>query len=172
MEKIKSRDEVASRLKQKEDDINRHFEALQGEVKQTKKEVEAYVKANPWIGIVGSIVAGIGVGLIIGKKSQKAIHKELVNTYVNRLAEVTRHSGASEAEVGSVLRDALKDTLPQVVYSMPEKNSSKGLGGKLVGMMASIAFSYFSKALIHRLEQQFDSSSTDSALQKGEEGSI
>ena len=160
MEKIRSREEVEYRLKEKEKEINRHFEALQGEFEQTKQDVVAYVKDNPWLGIAGATLAGVLVGLIVGKKSQKDVHKELIDNYVERLANTARHAGASEGEVVGLMREALRETIPQVVYSVPNKKKS-GLVGKLVGVVTDVAFGYVTKTLMNTLESQFLATKND-----------
>ena len=153
MEKIRSRAEVEYQLKEKEKEINRHFEALQGEIKQTKHEAVAYVKDNPWIGIAGATLAGVVVGLIIGKKSKKAVHKELIDNYVEHLSGAARRAGASETEVVEFMREALRETIPQVVYSVP--NTKKGgLGSKVFGILTDVAFGYLSKTLMNTVESQ------------------
>ena len=170
MQKINTIEEVASRLKAKEDEINRRVEAIQDEVKQTRQDVAAIVKANPWIGVIGTSLVGVLVGLAIGKKSQKQRHKELVDNYVQRLSEMARNSGASEEQVGDLLREALRDTIPQVVYSVP-KNKSVGFAGKLFGMATDIAFGYLSKTLMNTLESQLtanDSSSSEPGVPEKE----
>jgi len=159
MEKVKSREEAASRLKAKEEEINRRFEAIQDEVKQTRQDVVSLVKANPWWGVAGTTVAGILVGLIIGKKSQKQKHKELVDSYSRRLSEMAGNSGASEEQVGVLLREALRDTIPQVVHSVP-KSKSSGLTGKLFGIATDIAFGYLSKTLMNTVETQLSARGT------------
>ena len=47
MEKTSSREAVASRLKQKEAEISRHLEALQGEMTSTGSDVKKYLKEKP-----------------------------------------------------------------------------------------------------------------------------
>ena len=162
---MNSREEVANRLKEKEEAINSRIEALQDELLQTRKEVESYVKDNPWIGVIGSIIAGVGVGLILGKKSQKAIHKELVNSYVNQLADVARRAGASEFEVGEVLREALRETQPPIVYAVPDRAAKKGLFSSLFGVATSVALNYGSKYALAAIDKQLAKADADNSVE-------
>lgn len=156
MEKVKTSEEAASRLRAKEEEINRRFEALQDEVKQTKEEVFDFVNANPWLGICGTTLVGILVGVLIGGKSQKAKQKEIVDGYVRGLSEMTRNSGVNEEQVGVLLREALRDSAPQYAYPVPKKKSA-GVTGKLFGMVADVALGYLSKTLMSTLEAQLSS---------------
>lgn len=161
MEKINTREEVASRLKAKEEEINRRFEALQGEVKQTKNDLVAYVKDNPWLGVAATTVTGVLVGLIIGKKSNSAKQSELLNSYARQVSEMAGNSGVSEEQVRAILREALRETAAQAMYSVPKKKSG-GLKGKLFGIVTDIAFGYLSKTLMNSVEARL--SPQDSAL--------
>ncbi len=140
-------------MKQKEEAISKRIEALQHEMTSTGADVKQYLKNNPWVGLAGSVFAGIAVGLIAGKKSEKTRQKELVDTYIDRVAEVARETGASEQEVGVLLREALRNTMPPVVYSQPESKSS-GLTGKLFGIAMDMAMGFAKKSLINFLEEQ------------------
>ena len=156
MEKVKTSEEAASRLRAKEEEINRRFEALQDEVNQTKEDVFDFVKANPWLGICGTAMAGIVVGLLIGGKSQKTKRKEMVDSYVRGLSEMARNSGINEEQVGVVLREALRDAAPQFAYPVHKKKSA-GMTGKLFGVVADVALGYLSKTLMSAVEAQLSS---------------
>ena len=156
MEKVKSSQEAATRLKAKEEEINRRFEALQDEVKQTKEDVFGYVKTNPMLAVCGTTLTGIVVGLLVGGIGKKGRHKEIADNYVRGLSEIARNSGVSEEQVGVMLREALRDTIPQVVYSVPKKKSAS-LTGKLFGMVTNVVFGYLTRTLMSSLEAQFTS---------------
>lgn len=156
MEKTSTREEVASRLKEKEDEINRHLDALQEEVARTRADIKSYLTSNPWIPLAGSVAAGILVGLVLGRKSKKARHQELLDEYMDRLAEIARQAGASEREVGALLRDALRESIPPVVFTASKEKSS-GLGSKLIGIAADMAIGFARKSLVHALEDRFQS---------------
>ncbi|MFK7846462.1 MAG: hypothetical protein AB8G77_14280 [Rhodothermales bacterium] len=153
MEKISSRDAVASRLKQKEEEISKRIEALQGEMTSTGSDVKNYLKKNPWVGLAGSIVAGIAVGLIAGKKSAKTRQKELVDTYIERLTEVARETGASEREVGALLREALRESAPPAAFA-EQKSKSSGLTGKLFGIGLEMAMGFAKKSFLNFLDEK------------------
>lgn len=153
MEKISSREAVASRLKQKEEQINRRIEALQGEMTSTRVDVKNYLKDNPWIGVAGSVCAGIVVGLIAGKKSKKTRQKELLDTYISRLTEAAQETGVSEREVGALLREALHETVSPAAYSEP-KSKSSGLSGKLMSMALEMAMGFAKKSFLNFLEDK------------------
>ena len=80
MEKTTEKEAVASRLKQKEEEIGRRLQALQGEVTSTGADVKRYLTKNPWISIGGSVLAGLVVGLIAGKKRGKTSERASVDT--------------------------------------------------------------------------------------------
>lgn len=165
MEKINTREEVASRLRAKEEEINQRFEALQDEVKQTKNDVVAYVKENPWLGVAATTAVGVLVGLIIGKRSDSAKQSEILNTYARHVSEMAGNSGVSEEQVRSMLREALRETAAQAMYSVPKKKSG-GLKGKLFGIVTDIAFGYLSKTVMNSVEARLspqDPASSSSA---------
>lgn len=153
MEKISSRDAVASRLKEKEEEISKRIEALQGEMTSTGSDVKNYLKKNPWVGLAGSIVAGIAVGLIAGKKSAKTRQKELVDTYIERLTEVARETGASEREVGALLREALRESVPPPAFT-EQKSKTGGLTGKLFGIGLEMAMGFAKKSFLNFLDEK------------------
>ena len=153
MEKVRSRKEVAAQLKAKEQEINGRIEALQKEVLHTGEDIKEFVKKNTWVSVAGSVVAGILVGLVLGKKNRKTQHRELVDQYMNRLADVARKAGAGDREVGELLRDALRDTMPPVIYSQPQKRS-RGLGHMLMNMGADMAIGFAKKSLFNILDDR------------------
>ena len=165
MQKTSSREAVASRLKQKEEEINRRIEALQGEMTSTGADVRQYLKKNPWIAVAGSVAAGVLVGLIAGKKSAKTQQKELVDTYIERLIEAARDNGATEQEVGALLREAMRSSMPppaQQAYNTPK---SGGLTGKLLGIGLDMAMGFAKKSFFNFLEEQANAP-TDSGIEK------
>lgn len=153
MQKVSNRDAVASRLKEKEEQISRRIEALQGEMTSTGADVKDYLKKNPWIGVAGSVFAGIVVGLIAGKKSAKTKQNELVDTYIKRLADAAHATGASEREVSTILREALHETMPPAASYKP-KSKSSGLSGKLFGLAMDVAMGFAKKSLVNFLNDK------------------
>lgn len=153
MEKISSKDEVAARLKEKEQAIHEHFEALQKEVVDTGGDIRDFFEKNAWVGVVGAIAAGVLVGWIIGKKDRKALHRELVDDYLDKLAELARQSGADDREVGVILRDALRETMPPVVFSAPQREKG-GLARMLMSVGADMAVGFAKKTLINILDDK------------------
>ncbi len=164
MQKTSSREAVASRLKQKEDEINRRIEALQGEMTSTGADVRAYLKTNPWIAVAGSVAAGILVGLIAGKKSAKTRQNELVDTYIERLIEAARDNGATEQEVGALLREAMRNSMPPQAHEAHASPKSGGLTGKLMGIGLDMAMGFAKKSLFNFLVEKAGAP-TDSGLE-------
>ena len=104
------------------------------------------------------------MGLIAGKKSEKTRQKELVDTYIERLTDAARETGASEREVGALLREALRDSMPPVSFSQP-KSKSSGLSGKLFDLAMDMAMGFAKKSLLNFLDEK-TSSSGGSDLEK------
>ena len=153
MEKTSNKEHVAARLKEKEVEINRHVEALQQEVLNTGADIKSYVAENPWIKVAGAVGAGLFIGWLFGKKSKKTQHRELVDDYINRLAQLARQSGADEHEVGLLLRDALRETMPPVIVSPPSQKAG-GIGKMLMGLGANMAIGFAKKSLINILDER------------------
>ncbi len=154
MEKISSKEAVASRLKQKEEEISQRLQALQDEVTSTGEDVRHYLRKNPWIGIGGSVLAGIVVGLIAGKKSKKEQHKERLDTYIDRLTQAARDSGVSDRELSAILRDALHETISPLASQKPPKSKSTGLAGMVMGMALDLALGFAKKSLTNFLDEK------------------
>ncbi|MEM8487931.1 MAG: hypothetical protein AAF564_20435 [Bacteroidota bacterium] len=165
MQKTSSREAVASRLKQKEDEINRRIEALQGEMTSTGADVRQYLKSNPWIAVAGSVAAGILVGLIAGRKSAKTRQNELVDTYIERLIEAARDNGATEQEVGALLREAMRSSMPPPPREAYGNPKSGGIAGKLMGIGLDMAMGFAKKSFFNFLEEQANAPTT-SGLEK------
>lgn len=171
MPKTTSREAVASRLKQKEDEINRRIEALQGEMTSTGADVRQYLKSNPWVAVAGSVAAGLLVGLIAGKKSTKTRQKELVDTYVERLIEAARDNGATEQEVGALLREAMRSAMPPPAQEAYAKPKSGGLTGKLLGIGLDMAMGFAKKSFFNFLEEQANAP-TNSEMTKKDDNQL
>lgn len=154
MEKTSSKEAVASRLKQKEEEISQRLQALQGEMTSTGEDVRNYLKKNPWIGIGGSVLAGVVVGLIAGKKSKKSQHKEQLDTYIDRLTQAARDSGVSERELSAILRDALHETISPLASQKPAKSKSAGLTAMVMGMVMDMALGFAKKSLTNFLDEK------------------
>lgn len=154
MEKTSTRDEVASKLKDKEDEINRHLEALQDEVARTGADIKAYIQANPWIPLAGSIAAGILVGLVLGRRNTKDKPRSFVDEYYSRLESIARQAGASEKEIDALLKEAaFRDTMASEPSTSSGKKTS-GMGGKLFGIAANMAIGFAKKAVINAIEDR------------------
>ena len=162
MEKVNTREEAASRLRAKEEEINRRIESLQEEVKQTKQEVVDYVKDNPWLGVTAATFAGVLVGLILGKRSDSAKQKGIMDLYAHHVSEMAGNSGVTEEQVRAILREALFESAQQAMYSA-SNNKSSGWKGKLFGLVKDVAFGYASKSLMNVVEAQLASFSQDSS---------
>jgi hypothetical protein len=154
MEKTSTREEVASRLKAKEFEINQHIEALQEEVARTGANIKDFVQARPFLPVAGSILTGILVGLILGRRSKRARYREMLDDYMDRLAEVARQSGASERDVSLLLRDALRESIPSVVVS-PSAKKTNGFGSRLFSMAADMAIGFAMKTIVNVVEDRF-----------------
>lgn len=165
MEKTSSREAVAFRLKQKEAEISKHLEALQDEMTSTGSDVKHYLKKNPWVGVAGSVVAGVAIGLLAGKKSKKIRQQEIVDTYIERLIDVAGQRDGSEREVGALLREALREIAPTASPSQPI-NKSGGLSGKLISIVVEMGLGFAKKSLMNFLEEKA-ASALDSDLEKG-----
>ncbi len=153
MEKIKSLEEAANRLRQKEEEISRHLDALQEDVRQTKQDVVGYVKENPWLGLAGSTFAGILVGLLLGKIGKSPRAEKRLEQYVDQLITASRQSGATEEELAQILERAARGTATSVVYASPERKS-KGLGSQVLGLLADIGMGLLKKSLLQAIDQQ------------------
>ena len=170
MEKVKTREEAASRLKAKEEEINRRFEALQDEVKQTKEDVFGFVKANPWVGICGTTLAGVVVGFLLGGKGKKPKTKRL-----SKLMCVVflKWSGIQVVPRNKLVLSCVRRFVIRFHKScipVPKKKSA-GLTGKLFGMVTDIAFGYLSKTLMNTIEAQLSSRLSSSEQHVPEEQS-
>lgn len=154
MEKTSTRDEVASKLRDKEDEINRHLEALQGEVARTGADIKAYVQANPWILLAGSIAAGVLVGLVLGRKNEKGKQRKFADDYYDRLELIARQAGVPEKEIGALLKEAaLRESSSSGLSSAPSKKTN-GMGSKLFGIAADMAIGFAKKTMINVIEDR------------------
>lgn len=164
MEKISSKEAIASKLKQKEEEINQRIEALQNEVSSTGSDVKHYLKTNPWVGLAGSVIAGVVVGLIVGGKSEKTRKKEKFDAYADQLSEAMGEAGVNTAEINTLLKEAIRSAADAPVYAPPQKKKS-ALSGKLFNVAVNMALGFAQKSLINFLDEKV-AASTGSDLEK------
>jgi hypothetical protein len=145
--------ELEAQLKASEEAISRHLDALQDEMRRTGQDVRDYVKKNPWVGVTACLVAGVAVGLLLGKRRGAVISRSLIGGYVDRLVDIGLEAGVSESEMTSLLREAVREAAPPVVGLAPAPRGS-GLAGKVFGIVSGLAIDFAKRSIMGFLEER------------------
>ena len=141
---------LSSRLEQKEAEIADRIEALQGEIEQTGDQIKGIVKNNPWVTVGGSLLAGLAVGLLLGKGGGSRAESK-GEDFAVRLAEIAMRAGLSDREISGLLRDAKRETGPSMLFSAPQAKK-KGIVGKLFGIAADVGLNVAKKQFMTYLD--------------------
>ncbi len=145
--------ELEAQLRASEEAIARHLDALQDEVQRTGQDVRDYVKRKPWVGVTACLVAGVAVGLLLGKRRGGDASRSLVGGYVDRLVDIGRDAGVSESEMASLLREALREVTPPAPGPMPAARGS-GITGKIFGIASGLAIDFAKRSIMGFLEER------------------
>ncbi len=145
--------ELEAQLRASEEAISRHMDALQDEVRRTGQDVRDYVKQNPWVGVTACLVAGVAVGLLLGKRGGGVSSRSLVGGYVDRLVDIGLEAGVSESEMASLLREAVREATPPHAGSAPAPRGS-GIVGKVFGIASGLAIDLAKRSIMGFLEER------------------
>lgn len=119
-------DELKSEIAKKQQHIQMRLDSLQDEVLTLGDSAKRAVLDNPLVGVGGALAAGLLVGLIFGKRkpfNAENRHRELVEHYLDAVADATQKAVVKGKQPGEAVRDALQDRTPLIVYETPENKS-------------------------------------------------
>lgn len=141
-----SKEELREKLKDREEAIEGHYQALKEEVTSASDVVSNLVKKRPVAGAVLALGAGLLVGAILGKRrnnghrGRSALADGVADVYLDRIAASAVAAMEKGREPHEAVRQAVGNHLP--VVAAPEAReddaSSRSLLGSLLGAGARI----------------------------------
>ncbi|MDQ7041884.1 MAG: hypothetical protein Q9M35_13180 [Rhodothermus sp.] len=126
--------------------IEADLEALQQEVREMGRSLREALWSHPWIGIGGSLAAGLLVGWVLGGLGHRRrprlskAHRALVSAYLDALIAEGRRARRGGHDPEQAIRRALEERLPVVVVQengVSEKGVLRSLGGAILGVVGS-----------------------------------
>lgn len=134
--------QVKAKLAEREASMARRYNGFQGGVEDMSKTVQEDLLGNPLIKLGGVMLAGVIVGLILGKRKNKSLYaglsasaKPIVDQYIHVLRDAAVSSGVSEEKVREVVLEALQNRVPILVENSSAPPSSGLLRSLLRGVM-------------------------------------
>lgn len=143
---------LEARLKATEEAISAHLDALQEEVQRSGADVRHYLKENPWVALTASLVAGVALGMLLGKPRGQSSVGDVAGHALDRLGEIAREAGASESEIAQLLRQASRETAR--VQPPPPPPRQSGIMGKLFGIASGLAFDLAKRSIMNFLDER------------------
>lgn len=160
--------QVQAKLAEREASMSRRYDGLHGGVENIGETVKQDLLANPLVKIGGVVLAGLVVGLILGKRKDKSLYKELSHTnravvdqYIHALRDTVLESGMDENEIREIVLDALKNRVPILVEHTP-RAKSPGLFRSILRVAISSAM-----PLVVRTSLDYFLGQTDLSTQEG-----
>ncbi|MDZ4699474.1 MAG: hypothetical protein SH809_07200 [Rhodothermales bacterium] len=145
--------DLEAQLVASEEAISKHLDALQDEVQRTGQDVRDYVKRKPWVGVTACVVAGVAIGLLLGKRREGAVRRSRVGGYVDRLVDIGKEADVSDTEMATLLLGAVREVAPSLADSLPPSRGS-GIAGKVFGIASGLAIDFARRSVLGFLEER------------------
>lgn len=153
MDKQLNRRELEDQLVSKAESISRRLDALQEEVGALS--VRRLIDERPVVALIVVIAGGLLAGLLFGgrkrRRSQGAktnvLHKELVQRYVDAVADDTHRLVARGKNVTEAVTRALRDRVPILVYQ-PDGDQDHGFVRQMLDLTVKAASGFLVKAAL------------------------
>lgn len=150
-----TKEEVAQQLDKRSASINLRLDALQGEVATAGEAVREAVFRNPLLSVGGMLVAGLVVGLIVGKRRDRLgeTHAALLERYLDVVGEEVRRAVRRGRDADEAVREALQGRAPVIVYEAPER--SEGFIKQSLDLVLKTAMGFAVKAALDTASNRF-----------------
>lgn len=150
-----TREELEAQLREKRSAIKDRIDALQGEVMTTGEALKGAVTRNPWVGVGGAVLAGVVVGLLFGGRRRDRDpfgagyrHKQLIDGYLDALADDLRREVGRGKDAETALRDAFRERVPLIVYAPRGAEGAGGVWRNLFDMSLRTVAGFAIQALV------------------------
>ncbi len=171
----RTRTEVEAALQTSTQKIEADLEALQQEVREMGRSLREALWNHPWIGIGGSLAAGLVVGWILGGLGRRRrprlskAHRALVSAYLEALIAEGRRALRRGRDPEQAIRRALEERLPIVVVQengASEKGVLRSLGGAVLGVVGSALSVALSRMLADVMVEAFTTNQQTEAVEE------
>lgn len=142
-------------LHARETSIKRRIDALQYEAQQVPTEVKTRVYRNPLVSVGGSLLGGVVTGLLLGgigkrRPSAEDRHRDLIESYVDAVAEDARARVKKGDDVADAIRKVLGKRTPVVIVEGAQIGERHGVLASTLDLVLKTAVGFGVKILMDR----------------------
>lgn len=131
-------DDLRKQLAEREVRMNRRVDAIKSEVLTTGDDVQRAVFGHPLVSVGGSLLAGLAIGLLVGKRKrapeglEKALQylpgeqRKLAEAYAKAVEQAARRAVKRGEDAGDAVRAFLGSHAPPVIVSEGGKTMADG----------------------------------------------
>jgi hypothetical protein len=142
-------------LNARETSIKRRLDALQVEAQQVPQTVKRNVYRNPLVSVGGSLLGGVVTGLLLGgigkrKPTAEDRHRDLIESYIDAVAEDARVRVKKGDDVTDAIRKVLGKRTPVVIVEGAQVGSHPGVFASTLDLVLKTAVGFGVKILMDR----------------------